>query len=186
MKTGYKQKFGKLLMKVSGWKLIGNAPKETHFIMAVVPHTSYIDFLIGKMFNLYLGFPIHFMIKKETFIFPFGYILKSIGGVPVDRKRPSASMVKIIEQFKKSKQFVIVIAPEGTRNKVTQWKPGFWYFATKANVPIVPIGLNYKTKTCYMCDAVYMTNDREADFQKLKNIFKTLDLSARYPEKFQL
>ncbi|HPW67005.1 MAG TPA: 1-acyl-sn-glycerol-3-phosphate acyltransferase [Salinivirgaceae bacterium] len=183
MALPFKQRFGKFLAKLFGWKLIGSAPKEQNFIMAVLPHTSYLDFLVGKMFNLYLGFPIHFLIKKEAFFFPLGCILKAVGGVPINRKKPGTTMVQIIDRFQNSKQFVLVIAPEGTRKKVTKWKPGFWYFATKANVPIVPIGLNYKTKTCYIDKAMYMTGNQEDDFAKLKSAYSSLDLHAKHPEK---
>ncbi|MGI6477865.1 MAG: 1-acyl-sn-glycerol-3-phosphate acyltransferase [Salinivirgaceae bacterium] len=183
MTLSFKQRFGKFLAKLSGWKLIGNTPEKQNFIMAVLPHTSYWDFLVGKMFNLYLGFPIHFLIKKEAFFPPLGLILKAAGGIPIDRKNPGTTMVQIIDRFQNSKQFVLVIAPEGTRKKVAKWKPGFWYFATKANVPIVPIGLNYKTKTCYIDKAIYMTGNQKDDFAKLKSIFSSLDLHAKHPER---
>ncbi len=181
-----KQNIGKILLKLFGWKLVGQAPEERNFIIIVVPHTSYCDFLVGKMFNLYLGFPIFFMIKKEAFFFPIGYMLKGVGGVPVDRKKPGATMLQMLERFQNQKQFVLVIAPEGTREKVNCWKPGFWYFATKANVPVVPVGLNYKTRTAYMGKPVYMTNNRDADFETLRAVYRSQDICARYPEKFQL
>jgi 1-acyl-sn-glycerol-3-phosphate acyltransferase len=82
------------------------------------------------------------MIKKEAFVFPIGYLLKAAGGVSVDRKKSGATMLHMLERFNDSKQFALVIAPEGTRKKVSTWKPGFWYFANKANVPVVPVGLN--------------------------------------------
>ena len=182
----FKQNIGRILLKITGWKLIGQAPAEKNFILAVLLHTSYWDFFVGKMFNLYLGFPIFFMIKKEAFIFPLGYLLKMAGGVPVDRKKQGVTMLQILDRFGSGHQFVLSIAPEGTRKKVNHWKPGFWYFATKANVPIVPVGLNYKTKTAYIGEAIYMTNDRDSDFERLKNVYRTFDMHARYPDQFQL
>ena len=38
------------------------------------------------------------------------------------------------------------MSPEGTRKKVSQWKTGFYYIATTANVPIIPIALDYGKK----------------------------------------
>ncbi len=186
MKLTIKQRTGRFLAKLFGWKLIGTAPKEQNFIMAVIPHTSYLDFLVGKIFNLYLGFPIYFLIKKESFVFPIGYLLKAAGGIPINRNNPGATMIYLIERFQNNKKFVLVIAPEGTRKKVNHWKPGFWFFATKANVPIVPIGLNYKSKTCYIGESMYMTDDRNADFEKLKNVYRSFDLHVKHPDKFQL
>ena len=181
-----KHKIGKYLLKITRWKIKGEKPKVSNYIFAVLPHTSCVDFLVGKMCNLYLDTPIYFMIKKEAFVFPLGYILKALGGVPIDRKRPEATIKQMVVRFKGEKQFVLVIAPEGTRRKVTKWKPGFWFFAVKANAPIVPVGLNYKTKTVYIDKPVYMTGNREEDFARLKDIYKSMDLYGRHPEKFQL
>ena len=181
-----KQKFGRWLMKITGWKLIGNPPQNTNFIFAIFPHTSYFDFLVGKMMNLYLGIPVHFMIKKEAFFFPLGLILKALGGVPINRKKPEKTMKTLLKKFNDEKKFVLVIAPEGTRKKVQKWKSGFWFFATKANVPVVPTGMNYKTKTGYIGEPIYMTEDKQSDFEKLKSAYKSMDLYALHPKLSEL
>ena len=182
----FKQKLGRMLLKLTGWKLIGTPPIEWNFIITVVPHTSYFDFFVGKMFNLYIGFPIYYMIKKEAFFFPVGWLLKLSGGVPIDRKKPGATMIQMIDRFNDKDKFVLSIAPEGTRNKVSTWKPGFWYLATKANVPVVPVGLNYKNKTAYFGEPIYMTEDRDGDMEKIKNVYRSIELHAKYPDQFQL
>ncbi|MDD2564977.1 MAG: 1-acyl-sn-glycerol-3-phosphate acyltransferase [Salinivirgaceae bacterium] len=182
----FKQCIGKLLLKITGWKILGFKPKEENFILVVFPHTSYYDFFVGKIFNLYIGFPIYYMIKKEAFIFPFGWLLKASGGVPIDRKKPSATMLQMIERFNDKNQFVLSIAPEGTREKVENWKPGFWYFASKANVPVVPAGMNYKNKTVYFGKPIYMTEDRDADIERVKNVFRNIDLCGKHPDQSQL
>jgi len=181
-----KQKFGHWLLKITGWKLIGNAPEVSNFIFTIFPHTSYADFLVGKMVNLRLGFPINFLIKKEAFFFPLGLILKSLGGIPVDRKKPEKTKKYIIERFQDSKPFVLVIAPEGTRKKVKKWKHGFWFFATKAKVSVVPVGINYKTKTVNISESIFMTDNQQNDFEIIKTVYKSMDLHALHPNKSEL
>lgn len=181
-----KHKTGKLLLKLFGWKIKGNKPQENSYIFAILPHTTYRDFLVGKMCNLYLDTPISFMIKKEAFFFPLGLLLRGLGGFPIDRKKPEATIKQIVHKFKEKKQFVLVIAPEGTRKKVTKWKSGFWFIASNANIPIVPVGLNYKTKTVYIDNPIYMTSNKEADFNNLRTIYGRMNLCGRHTDNFKL
>ena len=44
---------------------------------------------------------------------------------------------QIVDQFRAHEDFILVIAPEGTRSLTTQWKSGFYQIALKAGVPIV-------------------------------------------------
>ncbi len=178
-----KKRIGIILLKITRWKIIG--PEiNGKVIFAVLPHTSYMDFFVGKMASLYLDFPIYFMIKKEVFIFPVGYLLKALGGIPIDRKNPIQSVINVINKLKKGKTFALVIAPEGTRELVKEWKPGFWYIAVKTNTPVVAVGLNYQSKTLYVAEPVYMTSNCEESFEKLRKIYRSMDLHAKYPEKF--
>ena len=39
--------------------------------------------------------------------------------------------------------FILLVAPEGTRYRSKSWKTGFYYIAQEAGVPIVPSILDY-------------------------------------------
>ena len=39
--------FGKLVMKVTGWKTLGHFPKDERVILVVGPHTSNWDFMVA-------------------------------------------------------------------------------------------------------------------------------------------
>ena len=54
-------------------------------VIAFAPHTSIWDFVIGKMVMVVMGLRSQVMIKKEAFFFPLGPLLRSAGGIPVDR-----------------------------------------------------------------------------------------------------
>ena len=72
---------------IKGWKVEGSFPYHLKkSVIIVAPHTHNIDFFLGLAFRkkLHLEF-VRFLGKKELFIPPFSWILKSLGGSPVDR-----------------------------------------------------------------------------------------------------
>ena len=94
---------------------------------------------------------IYFLAKKELFKNKFlAKIIKSYGGIPVDRDNPDMkSMLAAIKVLKEGHK--LTIFPEGTRNKsgTTELQPikgGSMIFAVKAKCPIVPLMLSGKAR----------------------------------------
>lgn len=175
----------KLVFFLSGWQIVGGKPAEKKFIIIVAPHTSNMDFILGRLTASLLRIKIFFLMKKEAFFFPIGAILRMLHAIPIDRKRPSEMLNKIVRKFIERKSFVLVITPEGTRKRVHNWKKGFYYMATKANVPVVPCGVNYRDKRLIIGDPVYPTNNEKSDLQKIMEFYNRVDLVAKHPENYQ-
>ena len=116
-------------------------------VMVFAPHTSMWDFVIGKLVLTVMGLKPKFMIRKESFWFPLGLLLKSLGGIPVDRKRPSGLPAAMAVEMKKRKKITLIIAPEGTRKYTTHWKKGFYIIAQHAQVPICLCYIDWGKKT---------------------------------------
>jgi len=136
-----------LALKCLGWKIEGTFPVYKKMVIIAAPHTSVWDFINGWLALRHFGLKTRFIIKKEFFIFPFGYLLKALGGVPVDRGNTKNNMIEqMVEHFKKNDTFYLVITPEGTRKKTKRWKKGFYLIAQKAQVPIVVTKLDYGHK----------------------------------------
>ena len=74
-----------------------------------------------------------------------------------------------------------MVTPEGTRKKVTKWKTGFLRIAKTSNSIIIPMGLDYPTKTFRLEKAFNPTGDYEKDILALKHIFK--DYKGRHPSR---
>lgn len=135
-------------MTIGGWKIEGDVPRTLNkYIIAVAPHTSNWDFLIGLAVRSIKGFKSNFLGKKELFQPPFGWLFKKLGGYPVDRKKQTNLVDQVAELIRKEDHFVVAIAPEGTRKKVTRWKTGFYHMAYQGGIPIVFVSLNYPQKT---------------------------------------
>jgi 1-acyl-sn-glycerol-3-phosphate acyltransferase len=173
------------ILKLFGWKVIGRIPVDVRkCVVIVAPHTSYWDFVWGRLAYWDMGVKVKFLIKKEVFVFPFGGLLKHLGGIPVNRKS-GANMVEVISRmFSKYNSLIITITPEGTRKKVTNWKKGFYYIALKAKVPIALGILDYKTKECGIGKILTPTGDLEKDFKMIEDFYR--GRTGKHPEKYNL
>lgn len=134
------------LLSLFGWKIIGDFPRESKFILAVAPHTSNWDFIVSVLVMLALNLKVTFMGKKSIFVWPLRWFLVKIGGVPIERKHPQGVVGQMVEVFNQSEALILGLSPEGTRSKTKQWKTGFIIIAQQAKVPIVPISLDFKKK----------------------------------------
>lgn len=97
-----------------------------------------------------LGLQTFTLIKRELFFWPLSWVLRLVGGLPVDRANSGQIVTKMADEFRQRERFTLVLAPEGTRGKSGQ-KPsirtGFWHIAKAANVPIV-LMLSYDASRC--------------------------------------
>lgn len=165
-----------------GWKIDPNAPSDIKKCVIVVgPHTSNWDFVLGKMAFMTYGVKTKFLIKKELFFFPLGFILKAMGGIPVDRKKTNNLTEAALEYFKQNETMYMVFSPEGTRSYNPNWKKGFYYIAQKAQVPIYICYIDFGTKTGGFNSLYYPTGDVEVDINHIKEVLK--QYKGRFPEK---
>jgi len=171
---------GCFILKLLGWKVSGEFPNTPKFVAAVAPHTSNWDFIIAIAVKLKLGITIRFLGKDSIFFWPLGPILRSWGGIPVERKSTHGLVAQVKTQFSQNEQLVLGLAPEGTRKKSKEWKTGFLHIAHNANVPVVPMALDYRTKTFIVMKAQYINGDTEQELIRIKSLFdKNM---AKYPE----
>jgi len=175
------------LVKIFGWKLIlpekGERPEMERCIFVVAPHTSVLDFVVGATYLWSCCSNGKVFIKKEFFRWPLGPILRGLGCISVDRGNRKNDMVGTsVRKFAEGKPFSIAITPEGTRKPTKRWKSGFWKIAHNAEVPIVPMYIDFKKKEIGAFDTIWPTDDYEADLLKVRKLYhKQL---AKHPEKF--
>lgn len=173
-------------MKVLGWKVVGNIPDDVKkCVIAVAPHTSIDDFILGRLAYCSVGKPVKFLIKKEFFDNPIlRPILIKLGGIPVDRSRSNNIVNQVSAMFDKYEVLNIIITPEGTRKLVHNWKRGFYYIALKANVPIVLGFLDFKKKELGFGPMLYPTGDYEADWKEMEKFYR--GIVAKHPDRYNL
>jgi spore germination protein YaaH len=86
-----------------------------------------------------------------------------------------------IQTIKEHKRIVMVVAPEGTRKRVSHWKTGFYYIAMGANVPLVMGFVDYVRKEGGFGPTLMPTGDIEADMEKIRAFYE--NITAKMPDK---
>ncbi len=156
-----------------GWKIEGTIDESIKkCVLMVIPHTSWHDFYLGIFTRGITGLEMNFIAKKELFRFPFGFYFRWMGGAPIDRTGSLNKVDAIAKIFENHTAFRLAIAPEGTRKKVTELKSGFYYIASKANVPIIPVAFDFGRKKVNLGKPFYTTSNYENDLKILLNHFE--------------
>ena len=60
-------------------------PFPPKYIIALAPHTSNWDFILGMLYSWAKGLRCDFLMKKEWFFWPLGIVMRKLGGIPVYR-----------------------------------------------------------------------------------------------------
>jgi len=178
------KKFSCWLLNVIGWKYTTTVPEPPKSVLCVAPHTSNWDFILGKLFYWAEERNASFLMKKSWFFFPVGNILRSMGGVPVDRSQKTSVTRQVVDMFNSRDTFHIAITPEGTRKKVKKWKMGFYHIAVQANVPIQLAYFDYAKKEIGITAIFHPTGDEKADLEEIQKYF--IGVTARFPKQFYL
>ena len=178
------RKFCGWLLRVLGWTVDTPAAPENKCIILGVPHTSIWDFIIAYLYYTSVGGNINCMVKGELFWGPLGWILRKIGGIPVDRKRGSNVVLSVIKQMKEKEIVHLAIAPEGTRQPVKRWKTGFHTIAREIGCPVYLGYYDWGTKHIGRGEKVELTDDAKADMARIQKIYEDMNLVGKHPEKY--
>jgi 1-acyl-sn-glycerol-3-phosphate acyltransferase len=114
-----------------------------------------------------LGVDVSFMAKRELFAGPFGWVLRRLGGIPIERVSAHGVVEQMTARFDGSERLWLGIAPEGTRKRVAKWKNGFWHIARAAGVPILPVYFDYPSRTIGLGPLFEPSADLAADLVRL-------------------
>ena len=174
----------KILFDWLGFRANVTLPMCDKMVIAIAPHTSNWDFIIGLLYSRAVGMQVNILMKKEWFFWPMGYVMRSLGVIPVDRHSPTSLTDQMAERAKEMPTFRLAVTPEGTRKATTEWKRGFYVIAKKANIPIHLYALDYEKKL--ITATVEITPDIELDeaMVLMKDYFK--DAKGKHPERFAM
>ena len=177
--------FFKWFYKIRGWTLGDNLPAGMKkCVVIVAPHTSGWDFVYGAGAKLLFPVEVIYLAKKELFRWPLKKMFLKLGGVPVDRSQHSGMTEAMIEFIKTHDYAAVVFPPEGTRERVTKWKTGFYHVALGANVPIIMAYIDYAKKKIGFGPSFMPSGDIKKDFVLISEFYK--NIQAHDPGKFAL
>lgn len=163
---------GRTALKLMGWRIEGELPRLDKFVAIGAHHTSNWDFVIFIALKFVLRLNARWFGKHSIFRWPFGGLMRSWGGIPIQRHLSLNMVEQAIQGFRDNREFILVLSPEGTRRKVERWKMGFYHIALGAGVPIVPGALDFANRRVVIGAPFQPTGDAEADLQALLAFFR--------------
>lgn len=161
---------GRSLLRLIDWDFEGALPDVPKMVIIGVPHTSNVDGVLAMIGLTALGIRAGTMIKDSAFRGPLGIALRWFGALPVNRRSPKGVVEQTVEVFERERQFVLLIAPEGTRSAAPEWKRGFHHVARSAGVPVVPVAANYRRRRLIF-GAPVQPGDYDADLRALLGFY---------------
>ena len=178
------RKFCGWLLRVLGWTVDSPVVPEEKCIILGVPHTSVWDFVISYLYYESIGGTAYCMIKKEFFWGPLGWVLRKLGGLPVDRNNATALVLSVIREMKSRDCVHPAIAPEGTRKPVKRWKTGFHTIAKEVGCPVYLGYFDWGTKHVGRGEKITLTDDARADMNRIQEIYESMHLVGKNPEGY--
>jgi len=168
-------------LKIFGWRLEGRLPDVDKLVVIAAPHTSNWDLPVLLSVAFALRVKACWLGKHTLFRWPYGFLFRWMGGIPVYRSASHNMVAQSVEMFRNSESLILTIPPEGTRGKVSHWKTGFYYIALGAETPIAMAFIDYKRKASGIGPTLYPTGDIEADMEIIRNFY--VNVTAKYPDK---
>lgn len=160
------------ILRLLGWKLVGEMPQSKKAVFIFAPHTSNWDFVIMMIARFCFKMKPAYLGKHTLFKPPFGWFFKMLGGIPVERSNSHNVVDQVVKIIKQRDEIALALAPEGTRSKTDKWKSGFYYIALKAKVPLVLAFLDTETRTLGLGKVLELTGDKDTDMQQIRDFYQ--------------
>lgn len=182
IKRSARRAVGKVLLRLTRFRLVGSEVTEPRAIFIGAPHTSNIDFLVMLGIAFSQDLHPHVLIKDSYFQGPKARIFRALGGIPVDRANPEGLVADLVERSRAGESFHLVITPEGTRARGETWRSGFYRIARAADLPVLLGYLDSVTRTTGIGPTIHLTGDVGADMDRIRDFYA--DKAGIHPEKF--
>jgi len=172
----------RLALRLTGWRIVGGVPAVPKYVLIAAPHTSNWDFPVALMVCFALRLRVYWMGKASLFPPLLGGVMRWLGGIPVNRERSGNLVQATVDAYNGNQRLIVIVPPEGTRSKVTQWKTGFYYIALGAGVPIALGYLDFRRKEAGLSRMFEPTGDIAADMVEIQAFYA--GVTGKNPGKF--
>lgn len=163
------------VMTLTGWKFVGEIPDIPKMVVIGAPHTSNWDFFLFLATLHRFDLKVRFLGKQSLFSWPFGWMFRKVGGIPVDRSKAGGIVKQVEAAFESEDELILVIAPEGTRKPAPRWKSGFVEIARQTGVPVVCAGVNSDRKTLTISDPYPVGDDEKAFMDGVRAFYSSMN-----------
>lgn len=170
-----------VILRLWRWRVDGLFPDVPKAVIVVAPHTSNWDLIAGALAMLALGLRISWLVKHTVFRWPLAPVLRWLGGVPIRRNEGAGTVGQVVALFDERPALLLALTPEGTRRAVPRWRSGFSRIAAGAEVPAIPVALDWGRRHIRIGPTLTLTGDPEKDETDLRSWFA--GTVARRPDK---
>ena len=104
-------KFGQLIswlwFRATGWRIAGTRPKLDKYVLIAAPHTSWWDVVYMLTAAALHGIPLSWVVKDAAARPPLGWLVRFLGGIPIDRKAPHGVVEQIADVFRERDRLML-------------------------------------------------------------------------------
>jgi 1-acyl-sn-glycerol-3-phosphate acyltransferase len=177
-----RQWLARRLLALLGWRAEGAPPDLPKYVLVVAPHTSNWDFPVLLLLAVALGIKATWMGKHTLFRPPLGWLMRRLGGLPIDRTARNNVVEQAVESFYSSDRLILAILPEGTRKRTPYWKSGFYHIARGAGAPIALGYADFERKVGGIGRVLTLSGHIEADMATIRDFYSRV--VGKRPEQF--
>jgi len=165
--------FARWILLRFGWRILFDGVPGPRGVIAVYPHTSNWDFLLGILTKWAIGIPAHFWGKDSLFKLPLlGRWMRWVGGIPINRTSKMGVVTDTVAAMHAADFFWFGVAPEGTRKRIAGWRSGFYRVAVEGGVPLGITCFDYATKTVDLTHFFIPTGDEAIDMAHIATVLQ--------------
>jgi 1-acyl-sn-glycerol-3-phosphate acyltransferase len=175
------QTLGKAVLFLARFRTQSIPVHDPKLVCVCAPHTSNWDLPIFLAAAWALGLRVSWLGKHTIFRFPFGPLLRAMGGIPVDRTRRTGLVQQVAEEFSSRDGLLLGLAAEGTRKYTASWKSGFYFMALEAKVPLGLAYLDFATRTVGFRAFMSPSGDVAADMERIRAVYA--GIRGKHPEQ---
>lgn len=168
------------LLGLLGWTLSEPPQRPARAVLIAYPHTSNWDAFYALLAESGLGLEARWVAKESLFHWPFGGLLRRLGGIPVNRRVRQGLVAEIVAQFAGEPRLLLVVAPEGTRRLTGGWKSGFYRIALAADVQVALGFVDYARREAGILAYVTLSGDPVSDLAAIARHYA--DRRGKRPE----
>jgi 1-acyl-sn-glycerol-3-phosphate acyltransferase len=165
----------------SRWRLVTEPAPRRPSILIGAPHTSNWDFVVMLAIAWRLNIRVRWLGKKSLFRGWRGPIMRSLGGIPVDRAAPSNVVSEVLNLIRAGEIFSLVVTPDGTRSGNTHWKSGFYRIAREAQIAVTLAYVDRSTMTTGIGPTFELSGDVSRDMDRIRAFYA--DKAGVRPER---
>ena len=163
------------------WRIDPARPTSRKWVLIAAPHTSAWDLPYMLAIAWAIDQEIAWLGKHQLFRWPFGRLMRWLGGLPVRRDRSERRVSQLVELMNRSEQLALVIPPEATRARAESWRSGFYHVAVGAKVPIVMGYLDFAHRIGGFGPELHPSGDLRRDMDAIRAFYA--DKVGRRPER---